>query len=1030
MTASPGLKSPSVVPPAAGHPCWALDDVARAVPQIAQLDESRSHYFLASHTPIQGLLDERTRRVLGEEELYQSITDAAYGDVLALVHGDPGTGKSHLIHWLNLRLRHALETGEAGDVVRVLVQRRTGSLRDALDQLVQQLPAEFAHYTASIRQAIEHISAETARQQLANELRLELGVRRPDRGRAPLAGLLRNLHETVGSPGFREWLSREGGPIDRNIRRLNARSEVEERESFPPFTARDFLVEDARFKGDNTPAVRRLIDDLEDEPELRDRAAEHFNAVLPDALREVTGLSGTTLRELFDRIRADLRAQGRILAVFVEDVSVMSALDQDVVNVFEPQGRDDLCRTIAVVGLTGPGLRKLRENQRQRATHEIAVGRGVGVEWTEDAGEVARFAGRYLNTLRLREDDVREVARGRRAGGALKASACDGCPVRKECHDAFGMVEVDGLHIGTFPFSPAAPQRLVQRLDQSSDGVRRNPRGLLMHVVHPVVGSHAALQEGRFPSLHLAVEPPSLPFWAAFEDRFCGGWSLEQKSRLKLLAQFWVQADGAEEAAVALQPFLAPLGFPGFTAAVAQSAAGAEAVRQAEPRERTSAPVRERVSPTRAKLDQLLADLDRWMGGEELQRPNDARQFLSALVREGIRWSDQRDVPPPLAREMLKGYEWVDIEGMRLKLKNASAFSIRFERSRETRDLVEALAQYAWTGGGSWNFEHGELHKRRVASWLRRNRGRMIEALHPRGGVDRQAPVRAAIQFLAAASLVARRARLPAEVDRRMAAVLAPPPEQLPAGLSPQWLAALTILFAHQARVRTFLLDELTVPQGTGGINFIDPLPLVRTLSAFDEAPGVEPLDELCFGGFWQSRYAALEPLEKLGALDRLALVERVAVAERVDSVRAVLEGWEYGGEVGEAAREFFADLGEVLEVQKRAEVFTSTSLFPDLGPRQLADAAKRWARAAAEADSVAGSGDAVDALLFDPAPLRELGERLAEAAAYLQRVEKVVHEEMEDIRFSGDPDEAAAALLETLDRIAAADAPEPVEAP
>lgn len=1026
------LRSPSVRPQALGRPCWDLDAVARAVPRIAQLDESRAHYFLASHTPIRGLRDDRTGALLEEEDLFRAVTSSAFGDVLALVHGDPGTGKSHLIHWLNLRLRHALETREVDGVVPVLVQRRSGSLRDALDQLVQQLPAEFGHYLGDVRQAIDHISAGTARQQLANELRLELGVRRADRGRPPIGGDLRNLHETVGSPGFRDWLSREGGPIDRNVQRLNSESRVEERESLPAFTERDFLVEDPRYKRNNTPTVRRLMDDLEDEPELREKAAEHFNAVLPDVLREVAGLNGTTMRDLFDRIRADLRKQGRVLAVFVEDVSVMSALDQEVVNIFEPQGRDDLCRTIAVMGLTKPGLEKLRDNQKQRATHMIAVGEGAGAEWRSDAGQVARFTARYLNTLRLPEGDVRELASQRRAGGDVGASACEGCPVRPGCHALFGAVELDGVRVGTFPFSTDAPQRLVASLNERLDGVRRNPRGLLMHVVHPVVAAHDALREGRFPPSSLAVVPPALPFWAGFEDRFCGGWSEEAKSRLKVLAQFWVRADSAEEAAAQLRPFLAPLAFPDFTSVETgggSTSAGGRPGQTPPPGGPGGAAPPGPKSPAKSKLDQLLGDLDDWVGGGELQRPNDAREFLADLVRKSIPWEDQRDVPPRFAREMLKGYEWVEIEGMRLKRKNPSAFSATFPRSRETRDLVEALAQSEWSGGRSWNFEHGQLHKRRVAGWLRHNRDRLVAALLPQDGLDREPPIRTAVQFLATAWLAARRTRLPEEADRRVAAVLAPLPEAPPAALSTPWQKALDLLWANHAAVKAFLLRELTVPQGaTGGINFIDPLPILRTLAPFDAAARVDELDEAYFTRFWESRYGDLEAVGRLSPLDRLAVVEREAIGDRVDSVRAAMEEWDYGeDDLGQAVQGFFADLGEVMEAQKRAEVLATVPLFPDIGSRQLADVAQRWARAVSDGASVVGSGDSLDPLLFDPVPLREVDERLSAARKYLGMVEKAVHEELEDIRFSGDPDAASVALLETLDRIAAADEPEPV---
>jgi hypothetical protein len=156
--------------------------------------------------------------------------------------------------------------------------------------------------------------------------------------------------------------------------------------------------------------------------------------------------------------------------------------------------------------------------------------------------------------------------------------------------------------------------------------------------------------------------------------------------------------------------------------------------------------------------------------------------------------------------------------------------------------------------------------------------------------------------------------------------------------------------------------------------------------------------------------------------------VEREAIGDRVDSVRSAMEEWEYGqDDLGQAVQDFFADLGEVMEAQKRAEVLATVPLFPDLGPRQLAEVAKRWARAASDGASVVRSGDSLDPLHFDPVPLREVDERLAAARKYLGMVEKAVHEELEDIRFTGDPDSASAALLETLDRIAAAGEPEPV---
>lgn len=1022
------IKAPAVVPAEPGRPCWTHKAVAVAIPRIAQLDESRVDYFLASHTPIDGLRDTRTGDLLGEEELFASIADPAHGDVLALVHGDPGTGKSHLIHWLNLRLRRALAEGELQGAVPVLVQRRSGSLRDALEQLVRQLPEEFAGYLDPVRNAIDQITPEIARRELAGELNMELGVRRATRGRPPITGELRRIEDLVASPGFRDWLSREGGPIDRIVRLLSDASEVEERDAPPVFAPRDFLLEDGRYNRENTPTVLRLIDDLEDEAELRDEAARHFNEVLPDALREVTRLTGS-LREIFDRIRTDLRARGEWLAVFVEDVSVMSALDQEVVNMFEPQGRDELCRTIAVLGLTLPGMQRLRDNQKERATHTISVGEGSDTDWVGDREGVARFTARYLNALRLPAEEVADIARRRRASrGDVDASACDGCAVREGCHSAFGFVELEGTRIGTFPFSVDAPQRLVSNLNEGSDGVRRNPRGLLMHVVHPVVAAHPSLEIGEFPSLHLAVRPPVLPYWATFEERFCGNWTPAERTRLRTLAQFWIRADSADEAASELARFLAPLRFPTFTGAAVERRPEPAGTPAPGPRPEDGAgPAPEpRVHP---KLERLLRELDDWMAGGDLADAH-ARELIAELALKSIRWEDQREVPQRIWREMLKGYEWVNIEGMRSRLKNRTGFSVSIERSAETRDLIESLAQFEWTGSNSWNFEDGERHKRRVSAWLRRHQGRLHAALHPRGGLDPEAPVRVAVQFLAAVSMAERRGRIPEEADRRIASVLAPPGEAPPVGLSAQWQGAIASFRAHHSRVREFLLGEVTVPQGaTGGINFIDPLPILRALAEFDASPRVDDLDERFFTQFWSSRYAALEGLPGLGALSLYGTVEGAALAELLERVRASLGEWGYvEDDLAASVQAFFTDLAAEIKAERESEVFASAPLFDGLSARQLADRTRRWARAAGAAAVAAAPADPVDTLLHDPAPLREVDEHLTTACAHLLQVEGWVQQELDDILHSGDPDECAAALLAALDRIAAVDRPEVAE--
>ena len=223
-----------------GEPCWNRENVEKAISHIAQVDATRMHYFLASHSPIKFITDARLDRDLTEEEFFQSLFFNPAHEQLGLVKGEPGTGKSHLIGWLKLRCQSALENSELKDILPVIIQRRSGSLKDALDQLIRQLPEQFERYLNPVKDALKRITETTARETLAGKFHLEFGDNWKIRGRQSLPSYFKNLREICTSQGFREWLCRDGGVMDRNVKRLIESSNTDEREQLPEFSARSF----------------------------------------------------------------------------------------------------------------------------------------------------------------------------------------------------------------------------------------------------------------------------------------------------------------------------------------------------------------------------------------------------------------------------------------------------------------------------------------------------------------------------------------------------------------------------------------------------------------------------------------------------------------------------------------------------------------------------------------------------------------------------------------------------------------------
>ena len=335
------------------------------------------------------------------------------------------------------------------------------------------------------------------------------------------------------------------------------------------------------------------------------------------------------------------------MALFIEDVSAVSVLDIEVVKAVEPRNDPSTCPVLAVMGVTDAGMQRLRDNDRQRVTHVASIGKAAMSAWADDQQGLAEFTARYLNAIRLTEDEVKKLAAARRqSGGDVSLSACTRCERREECHNAFGSVTLDGVSVGLYPFSTYAPWRMLERLEPVEVlGISRTPRGFLMHLFNPLVRDTDALEHQEFPRAsdlqHIRQGDP--PFWSDFNNQFCGDWDDADTQRARLLSLFWTDPEIATalDQAHALEPIRSLLGLPEFTKKVE--------TKRREPRDEPRLPEPERREQKPAevrRLTKLLDGLRQWLENEK-DLPDDAkvRQFLAEMVRNCVPWDDSRAVP-------------------------------------------------------------------------------------------------------------------------------------------------------------------------------------------------------------------------------------------------------------------------------------------------------------------------------------------------------------------------------------------------
>ena len=984
--------------------CWTPEAVSKSLFNVANLTRGQTDYFLASHTPIQSIRDDRAGFAYTEEALFRSLFDPSQNEVMAIIHGEPGSGKSHLIRWLKLRAERAEVEGELKEFRSVLVQRVSGSLREALEQMIEQLGEEFAGYLHPVRSALSAISETTARATLAMHLALELGPRRADRGLPSLDSELEGLGDFF-TQGTREFFLRDNGVIDLNIKLLNQASEISQRQTPPEFLPKDFEVPERWLSNTKTAAsVEALGYALLLQPELREQAARFCNEALPKALAAMTGLTGGVLQSVLGEIRRDLFKKDQKLAVFIEDVSVMSAIGLEVVNAFEPQTKEGQCRIVSVLGMVDTGrtsYEALPANQRQRSTHLVSVGGDVLREWRQDRTALAKFAARYLNVTRMQPAEVTELANQRRQGRDVGLSACDRCEVKMECHAAWGSVELGSTQIGMFPFTVDAPGLLLNQLKIAD---LHTPRGLIMHVLRPILKSAPALP-GNFPQDNVVALSPKEPeWWTAFASRFCGSWKESDQRRLRLLARAWITADTADQAASELSRLIAPLGFPPFTSSMRPGGKK----KNEETTSRIAEPAG--ISP---KLQQMLNDVAAWERGEGAPDA-EVRGWLLALIQKGIPWEEDAEIPAVVWRK-LDNKGTIEFEGGQTRSITAT-YRIQIRRTAETAKMLGALARYHTYK--NWDFENAEVHKRDVARWLRSAAPEIREQLKPKLE-HTEAPVRAAVQFLAVADAMATRRKLPDGATEIVARLLDPSMLEVQC-CSNEALALSQEIRRIRPQILAMVAAELDAPQGTGGCVYIDPVPILKVAIALEKSELPVVPDQLTKNS---PRHKALDACKALPSLSVVLQKELEALDEVVSATASAIECQESQDPeaLARSVEEYCSALSGLRETQKKVNMLVPHEQFTPLWTAGVYTQQREvWGNALRTARKLVAAGESEPLLFFNPAKVLEANRSLRIAEGYVVSVEEEYELVRKGLIAEGDPQELAKQVAKHLADIAA----------
>jgi hypothetical protein len=480
--------------------CWKVEEAFAIINPDA--DALTDHVFRAVHTDVPVRIrsgDSGGVRVVKPEKFLEELLRPK-DHALVPVIGHSGTGKSHLIRWLDLRLRDSAETQEV-----IYVPKAQTNLREIVRSIVKKLPPEDqeGYLNALAVAGGAALSPEAQRTAILNQLHLALvnDTGGADRDLDPEMEeyVLGGLRAMLSDPHLRKSLL-----MDHGFAADLAAHVFEKPERYEPAEGRrEFREQDLPL---DVLGIKKAAQETQDflswllgaSSTERRVVVDLVNRHLDWAIANCLNMTGDRVIELMLDLRRHIRAKGRELVLLIEDFARLQGLDRALLQSIIEQ-RADLCVLRTVFASTGGFYQSIRETVRTRFTFIV----DMDAEADDAQPQLDSFVARYLNAVRWGETALREQW-GEVQSGRLDfhvPSKCADCQYQEGCHHGFGAVQGMGL----YPLTAQAIQTMAERADPK---YRQsfNPRNFQKYTLRPVALAGEALRAGQFPPASLLAD--------------------------------------------------------------------------------------------------------------------------------------------------------------------------------------------------------------------------------------------------------------------------------------------------------------------------------------------------------------------------------------------------------------------------------------------------------------------------------------------------------------------------------------------
>lgn len=647
--------------------------------------------FLAVHRPMRFLRrafhdvnDESSR---SEQELLDAFLETPpRGTLLLPILGDSGTGKSHMIRWLDIQLRRRADAATR-HIIRI---PKSSSLKRVLHLILESLRGDrYEAIRMQLQSAREHLdeiqASENLRANLLAAIRRRVDVAKQrisqarQRGNQPLHqdrlweahGDERYLPSLLSDPITSQlFLRRPGGTagiIDEIARHLASEADANGPRR-AQFTRDDFHVPDGLdTKEASEPARKYLAKVAFHAGAHADQAVELLNEVIDEAIAPLTNPGDTGLTELFVEIREQLLADGRELVLLVEDFAALAGIQGALFDAMNREGVRD-GRQVACVMRTAIAVTRGYISRWETVSTRAVFGwelQDVPHDSDEETtSAICDLVSVYLNAARIGQSRLQELFEQRdpRVTLWLPRFNEDG-DFDDGVEDTLGCFGSSRQDVPLFPFNQQAIGQIAGKRLRNPDGrLRFNPRDVINHLIRPVLIDYRDdFVQGRFPSasfLNFSVNEVDAALRQKISEEHPAKGLAE---RYAALIRFWGNdVRDARDLQLSEKLFTA-FNLKPLARESSSSARGPEKENSNKPKVADSKPIDSRPEPQIAssaepkEILDWIALFDKWSQGTQLghNEANKLRKMIADGVTAWIDWDQLLLKPMELRHEQV-----------------------------------------------------------------------------------------------------------------------------------------------------------------------------------------------------------------------------------------------------------------------------------------------------------------------------------------------------------------------------------------